>query len=90
MSHRVAVTGMAGISPIGNDWDTIRARLGAYSNGVVRMDAWADYEGLNTQLGAPAAPFELSDRFNRKSMRSMGSARNVDADVLACSRGKMR
>lgn len=72
MSRRVAVTGMAGISPIGNDWDTIRARLGAYRNGVVRMDAWADYEGLNTQLGAPAAPFELSDRFNRKSMRSMG------------------
>lgn len=29
MSRRVAVTGMAGISPIGNDWDTIRARLGA-------------------------------------------------------------
>lgn len=72
MSRRVVVTGMAGISPIGNDWSSIRARLGEYRNGVTRMDEWSDYEGLNTQLGAPAAPFELSDKFNRKSMRSMG------------------
>ncbi|UTY58508.1 beta-ketoacyl-ACP synthase [Massilia sp. erpn] len=72
MKRRVAVTGMAGISPIGNDWQAIRQRLGEYRNAIVRMDSWADYEGLNTQLGAPAAPFELSERFNRKSMRSMG------------------
>ncbi len=72
MSRRVVITGMAGISPIGNDWKAIRTRLGEYRNGVTRMDEWSDYEGLNTQLGAPAAPFELSDKFNRKSMRSMG------------------
>ncbi|KQV85166.1 3-oxoacyl-ACP synthase [Massilia sp. Root351] len=72
MSRRVAVTGMAGISPIGNDWASIRSRLGEYRNAIVRMGEWADYEGLNTQLGAPAAAFELSGRFNRKSMRSMG------------------
>ncbi|SFU77634.1 beta-ketoacyl-ACP synthase [Pseudoduganella namucuonensis] len=72
MSRRVAVTGMAGISPIGNDWASVRARLGEYRNAIVRMAEWADYEGLNTQLGAPAAAFTLSDRFNRKTMRSMG------------------
>lgn len=72
MKHRVVVTGMAGISPVGNDWSTIRTRLGEYKNAVTRMPEWADYEGLNTQLGAPAAPFELSDKFNRKTMRSMG------------------
>ncbi len=72
MNRRVVVTGMAGISPIGNDWSSIRARLGEYRNGVTRMAEWSDYEGLNTQLGAPAAAFELSDKFNRKSMRSMG------------------
>ena len=72
MSRRVAVTGMAGISPIGNDWPTIRARLGEYSNAVVRMADWEDYEGLNTRLGAPAAPFELTPRYNRKAVRSMG------------------
>ncbi|MDN2708972.1 beta-ketoacyl-ACP synthase [Janthinobacterium sp. SUN118] len=72
MSRRVVVTGMAGISPIGNDWQTIRQRLGEYRNAVVRMGEWADYEGLNTQLGAPAAPFALTERYNRKAVRSMG------------------
>ncbi|HEY0061239.1 MAG TPA: beta-ketoacyl-ACP synthase [Telluria sp.] len=72
MSRRVVVTGMAGISPIGNDWETIRARLGEYRNAVVNMPSWADYEGLNTNLAAPAAPFELGERFNRKAIRSMG------------------
>jgi 3-oxoacyl-[acyl-carrier-protein] synthase II len=71
MNRRVVVTGMAGISPLGNDWATVRARLGEYRNAIVRMQDW-DYEGLNTRLGAPAAPFELSERFNRKTQRSMG------------------
>ena len=69
---RVVVTGMAGISPLGNDWDTIRARLVEGRNAIVRMAAWDDYEGLNTRLGAPAAPFELSERYHRKAIRSMG------------------
>jgi 3-oxoacyl-[acyl-carrier-protein] synthase II len=69
---RVVVTGMAGISPLGNDWPAIRARLGAYGNAIVRMQDWEDYEGLNTRLGAPAAPFELGERYNRKAIRSMG------------------
>ncbi|NDP60733.1 MAG: beta-ketoacyl-ACP synthase, partial [Oxalobacteraceae bacterium] len=72
MKHRVAVTGMAGISPLGNDWPAIRARLGSYRNAIVRMQEWEDYEGLNTRLGAPAAPFELSGRYHRKAIRSMG------------------
>jgi 3-oxoacyl-[acyl-carrier-protein] synthase II len=69
---RVVVTGMAGISPIGNDWAAVRQRLREYRNAIVRMEDWASYEGLNTRLGAPAAPFELSERFNRKTTRSMG------------------
>lgn len=72
MSRRVAVTGMAGISPVGNDWPAIRQQLGEYRNAVVRMMDWADYEGLNTQLGAPAAPFALTERYHRKAVRSMG------------------
>lgn len=70
--HRVAVTGMAGISPVGNDWASIRAHLGSYRNAVVRMHEWSGYDGLNTQLGAPAVEFTLSDRYNRKTTRSMG------------------
>ena len=72
MSRRVVVTGMGGISPLGNDWKAIRTRLGEYRNAIVNMPEWTDYEGLNTNLGAPAAPFELGPRYNRKAIRSMG------------------
>ncbi|NHZ96989.1 beta-ketoacyl-ACP synthase [Massilia sp. CCM 8734] len=72
MTRRVVVTGMAGISPLGNDWAAIRTRLGEYRNAIVPMADWADYEGLNTKLGAAAAPFELGERFHRKAIRSMG------------------
>lgn len=72
MSRRVVVTGMGGISPLGNDWPAIRAQLGSYRNAVTRMPDWSDYEGLNTQLGSLAAPFALSERYNRKAIRSMG------------------
>ena len=72
MTRRVAVTDMAGISPIGNDWSSIRTRLGEYRNAITRMQEWSDYEGLNTQLGAPAAPFALSEKYHRRATRSMG------------------
>lgn len=72
MRRRVAVVGMAGISPIGNDWPTIRERLGSCRNAVVRMPEWEDYDGLNTKLAAPAADFTLSERYTTKATRSMG------------------
>jgi len=72
MSRRIAVAGMAGISPLGNDWPGVRARLGEYRNAVARMPEWAGYDGLNTLLGAPAAEFTLSERYTTKSTRSMG------------------
>ena len=73
MNRRVAVTGAAGISPLGNDWPSIRAHLGTYRNAVKRIESWSEYDGLHTQLGVPVAPFTLSERFNRKTTRSMGS-----------------
>ena len=72
MKRRVAVTGIAGISPIGNDWPAIRTRLASRRNAVTRMRDWEDYEGLNTKLAAPAADFTLSGRYTTKSTRSMG------------------
>lgn len=69
---RVVITGMAGISPLGNDLAQVLERLRAERNAVQRIAEWADYEGLNTNLGAPAAPFELPANYTRKSTRSMG------------------
>ena len=39
---------------------------------ITRMEEWAGYDGLNTQLGAPAAKFALSERYTTKATRSMG------------------
>jgi 3-oxoacyl-[acyl-carrier-protein] synthase II len=73
VSRRVVVTGMAGITPLGNDWPAIHAALASYRNAVRHMDDWEQYEGLNTKLAAPAVPYQLSARYDRKSTRSMGS-----------------
>ena len=69
---RVVITGVGAISPLGNDWATVQDRLRSGRNAVRHMTEWDDYEGLNTRLGAPAAPFELPPHFNRKATRSMG------------------
>jgi 3-oxoacyl-[acyl-carrier-protein] synthase II len=63
---------MAGISPVGNDWPSIHARLASYRNAITKMEEWSGYDGLNTQLGAPAADFTLSERYTTKATRSMG------------------
>lgn len=70
--NRVVVTGIAGISPIGNDWLSIAARLRAMRNAVSRIAQWECFEGLNTRLGAAAADFALPAHYNRKTTRAMG------------------
>ncbi len=69
---RVVVTGMAGFSPIGNDWKTIQKNLKQMTTGIRRVDEWDKYEGLNTRLGAPVKHFEMPKHYNRKALRSMG------------------
>ncbi|WPB57085.1 beta-ketoacyl-ACP synthase [Xylophilus sp. GOD-11R] len=69
---RVVVTGVGAISPLGHDWPTVHAGLRGLRNCVQVMDEWKIYEGLITQLGAPARPFDLPAHYNRKSTRSMG------------------
>ncbi len=70
---RVVITGFGALSPLGHDWATVYARLKARQNAVQKIQDWADYEGLNTQVGAPVQPFNLpTEGYNRKAMRSMG------------------
>ncbi|MGM9483032.1 beta-ketoacyl-ACP synthase [Roseateles sp. NT4] len=72
-NRRVVITGIGALSPLGHDVETVMDSLRAEANKVQRMADWADYEGLNTQVGVPCAHFELpADRYNRKTMRSMG------------------
>ncbi len=72
MTHRVVVTGVGAYSPVGNDWAGIEHNLRTLKSGVRHIDAWDEYDGLNTKLGAPVANFEMPASFNRKRTRSMG------------------
>jgi 3-oxoacyl-[acyl-carrier-protein] synthase II len=70
---RVVVTGIGALSPLGNDWPTVSARLRSQRNAVVQWPPLAEFEGMSTRLAAPVAPFTLDERaFNRKTMRGMG------------------
>jgi 3-oxoacyl-[acyl-carrier-protein] synthase II len=69
---RVVVTGVGALSPLGHDWATVHAHLRSLRNSVQLIPDWSVYEGLNTQLGSVAKPFDLPEHYNRKTMRSMG------------------
>ena len=72
MSRRVVVTGMGGVTALGNDWPSIRAHLEAGRTAVRRMPDWDRYDGLNTRLAAPIADRTRPDRYPRKKTRTMG------------------
>ncbi|MCK5122025.1 MAG: beta-ketoacyl-ACP synthase [Methylococcales bacterium] len=68
---RVVITGMAGLTPIGNDWATVAQNLKTKTTGIKTMDEWDKYEGLNTRLAAPV-DFTRPKHYTRKQVRGMG------------------
>lgn len=68
---RVVVTGMAGITSLGQDWPAIEQRLRERRNAIRTMPEWSDIDGLLTQLGAPVDDFEKPAHYTRKQTRSM-------------------
>jgi 3-oxoacyl-[acyl-carrier-protein] synthase II len=70
--RRVAVTGMSGVTALGNDWPTIRAKLAQGRTAVKRMSDWDRYGSLNTRLAAPVEGFDVEGRYDRKKLRTMG------------------
>lgn len=70
--RRVVVTGMAAISPIGSDWQTIADNLKKQIGGISYQPDWEKYKELNTKLAAPVTDFEKPAHYTRKMTRSMG------------------
>ena len=68
---RVVITGMAGITPLGDSTDTIFAAFAQKRSGVCHNPDWEKYPDLHTRLAAPAF-FETPSHFNRKITRGMG------------------
>ena len=82
---RVVVTGMAGITALGDNWATIESRLRSGRNAVRRMPEWDYFDTLNTRLGAPVDDFQMPANYPRKMIRSMGrvSLLSVRASEMA-------
>ena len=72
MKRRVVVTGMGGVTALGEDWPTIRACFARGETGVRRMTEWERYHGLNTRLAAPVVGFDVEQRYDRRQLRGMG------------------
>ena len=53
---RVVVTGFGTISPLGNDWESVSAKLKSCTNAVQVMKEWADIKGLHTRFGVSRRP----------------------------------
>ncbi|CAG0961202.1 3-oxoacyl-[acyl-carrier-protein] synthase II [Methylophilaceae bacterium] len=69
---RVVVTGMAGITALGDIWQQISGKLASGRNAVRRMPEWDFIEAMNTRIGAPIDDFVPPAHYSRKMIRSMG------------------
>lgn len=72
MTRRVAVTGMAGISALGDEWAMIRDRMKAGQTATCFMPEWNHLEDLDTRIAAPVTDFAHEKAYPRKKIRSMG------------------
>lgn len=72
MTKRVVVTGMGGVTSLGEDWAIISAKMREGKTGIRRMESWDFYDGLNTRLAGPVEGFDVENRYPRKALRSMG------------------
>lgn len=70
--RRVVVTGMGGVTALGNAWADIRAHMFQGRTAVRYMPEWDQYEGISTRLGAPIAGFSVDALYPRKKTRTMG------------------
>ncbi|TNE33983.1 MAG: beta-ketoacyl-ACP synthase [Alphaproteobacteria bacterium] len=85
MTRRVVVTGMGGVTSLGESWPEIEAKMRDGKTGIRRMESWDFYDGLNTRLAGPVEGFDVDKRYSRKALRSMGpvSKMSVYATELA-------
>ena len=70
--RRVVVTGIGGVTALGDNWPAIKARMVRGDTAVRTMNEWERFSGVNTRLAAPVLGFSTQDRYSRKKGRTMG------------------
>lgn len=72
--RRVVITGMGGITALGDSWAEIKQNLQAGRTATRIMHEWTDFKGMNTCMGAPIEEkHDLTNRWPRKKTRTMGT-----------------
>jgi len=69
---RVVVTGMAGITSLGETADSIFEHIAAAKNGIRYMPDWEVFADLRCKIAGAVDHFEIPKHFNRKVTRGMG------------------
>ena len=72
MSRRVVVTGMGGVTGLGDSWGEIEKNIISGRNSICVIPEWDKFENMNTRLGAPVPNFQIPTYWPRKNTRSMG------------------
>ena len=72
MTHRVVITGMSGLCPLGKTWAEVRENLWGKRSAVRKMEGWDHVAGLQTRLGAAVPDFDRPSHYSRKKVRTMG------------------
>lgn len=70
--RRVVITGMAGITALGERIEQIREAIAKGQNAVRYMPYWEPYQDVRTRLAAPVLDFTMPEHFTRKTTRGMG------------------
>ncbi len=70
--RRVVVTGMGGVTALGNSWPDIETAFRANRSGVRYMTEWDRFVDMGTRLAAPCDAFEVPEAWTRKQLRGMG------------------
>lgn len=69
---RVVVTGMSGITSLGETADQIFEQMAQGKSGIRYMPEWEVFEDLRSKLAGPVRSFSIPKHFNRKVTRGMG------------------
>ena len=69
---RVVVTGMSGITSLGETAEQIFEQFAQGKSGIRYMPDWEIYPDLRSKLAGPVESFTVPKHFNRKVTRGMG------------------
>lgn len=72
LKRRVVITGMAGLTSLGDNWTEIKARMQAGETGTRYIKEWDRLSDLSVKVGGPIDSFSEVGLWPRQKMRSLG------------------